>query len=41
MTEYFHKDTGLTPEPARVVNPNETETETITERVLGKFKKKK
>jgi hypothetical protein len=36
MTEYFQKDTGLTPEPARVANPNETETETITERVLGR-----
>jgi hypothetical protein len=36
MTEYLHKDTGLTSEPTIVVDPNSTEAETITERTLGR-----
>jgi hypothetical protein len=36
MTEYLRKDTGLTSEPARVVDPNSTDKETITERTLGR-----
>ena len=35
MTEYLGKDTGLVSEPVKVVDPNATEAETITERVLG------
>jgi hypothetical protein len=34
MTEYLRKDTSLVSEPARVVDPNSTET--ITERTLGR-----
>jgi hypothetical protein len=33
MNEYLHQDTGVTSEPA---DPNSTETETITERTLGR-----
>jgi len=36
MTEYLRKDTGLISERAKVVDPNATETETITERTLGR-----
>jgi hypothetical protein len=36
MAEYLRKDTGLTSEPARVVDPNSTDKETITERTLGR-----
>ena len=35
MTEYLRKDAGLISERAKVVEPNATETETITERTLG------
>jgi hypothetical protein len=35
MTEYLRKDTELISERARVVDPNSTETETITDQVLG------
>ena len=35
MTEYLGKDRGLVSEPVKVVDPNATEAETITERVLG------
>lgn len=35
MTEYLGKDPGLISERARVVDPNETQPETITERTLG------
>jgi hypothetical protein len=34
MTEYLGKDTGLIPEPVKVVDANSAETETITERIL-------
>jgi hypothetical protein len=36
MTEYLRKDTGLDSEPARVLDPSSTDTETITERTLGR-----
>jgi hypothetical protein len=36
MTEYLRKDTGLISERAKVVGPDSTETETITERTLGR-----
>jgi hypothetical protein len=36
MTEYLRKDTGLISERAKVVDPNSTEPETITERTLGR-----
>jgi hypothetical protein len=35
MTEYLGKDRGLISEPVKVVDPNATEAETITERALG------
>jgi hypothetical protein len=35
MTEYLGKDKGLISEPVKVVDPNATEAETITERALG------
>jgi hypothetical protein len=36
MTEYLGKDRGLVSEPAKVVDPNSTEPETVTERTLGR-----
>jgi hypothetical protein len=36
MTEYLRKDTGVSSEPAKVVETNSTETETITERAMGR-----
>ncbi|MGD0427633.1 MAG: hypothetical protein ABSC10_13010 [Candidatus Acidiferrales bacterium] len=35
MTEYLGKHPGLVSEPAKIVDPNSSETETITERALG------
>jgi hypothetical protein len=36
MTEYLRKDTGLISERVKVVDPNSTDAETITERTLGR-----
>ena len=36
MTEYLRKDRGLISERAKVVDPNSTDTETITEQMLGR-----
>jgi hypothetical protein len=36
MTEYLGKDRGLVSEPVKVVVPNSTEPETITDRALGR-----
>jgi hypothetical protein len=36
MTEYLRKDTGLISEPVKVVDANSAETETITERTVGR-----
>jgi hypothetical protein len=35
MTEYLGKDRGFISEPVKVVDPNATEPETMTERALG------
>jgi hypothetical protein len=35
MTEYLGKDRGLISEPVKVVDPNATEPETMTQRALG------
>jgi|SRR5580658_774635 hypothetical protein len=36
MTEYLGKKPGLVSEPVKIVDPNSTEPETITERTLGR-----
>jgi hypothetical protein len=36
MTEYLRKDTGLISDRAEVVDPNSTDTETITKQMLGR-----